>query len=112
MKNDIKDVCKMFVLFDDCFIIFFVVQIVLDNVFLIGFRLIIFCFCFGEKMMDGLLLFDFNREEICRLIVYVVIDIFMDGEVDLLWFILGLQELIGLRGVLSICLLFIDCGNF
>lgn len=50
-------------------------------------------------MMDGLLLFDFNREEICRLIVYVVVDIFMDGEVDLFWFILGLQELIGLRGV-------------
>lgn len=63
-------------------------------------------------MTDGLPLSDFNREEICRSTVHAAIDIFTDGEVDLLWSTSGLQELIGLRGVLSTCLSLTDCGNF
>lgn len=62
MKNDIKDVRKMFVLPDDCSTILSAVQTALDNVSITEFRPIIFCFRFGEKMTDGLPLSDFNRD--------------------------------------------------
>lgn len=55
IKNDIKDVRKMFVL------------PALDNVSLTGFRPIIFCFRFGEKMTDGLPLSDFKKRYVDQL---------------------------------------------
>jgi len=112
MKNDIIDVRKMFVLPDDCSTILSAVQTALNDISLTGFRPIIFCYRFGEKMTDGLPLSDFNREEICRSTIHAAVDISTDGEVDLFWSTSGLQELIGQRGVLSTCLSLTDCGNF
>jgi hypothetical protein len=112
-KNDINNVSRLFLLPDDSSTILKSLQASINQVSPTGnMRPIMFCFRFGEKMTSGLSLSDFNLNFLTRTTLHVAVDISTDGDVDLLWSTAGLQEIIGLRGTLTTCLSFADCGNF
>ncbi len=112
MKNDLLDVCRMWIMPDDSKWVLEMLQEAVDT---LGagenMEVIIYCFRFGEKMTGGLGLEDFDRESVRRVTVHAAVDISSEG-VDVLWSMYGLQAIVGNRGVLSSCLSLSDSGNF
>ena len=112
-KNDLDDVSKIFILPDDTEAILKANQDAIDSTdYPYGFKPIVFCFRFGEKMLQGLSLNMFNLDEIMSATVHEGTDISSVYGIDLFWSMVGIQRLTGSRGVLSTCLLFKDCANF
>lgn len=112
MKNDINHIEKMFILPDDSSAILGALQDSIEECRPDGdCEVILFCFRFGEKMTSGVSLKEFCHKEIHKVTVHSAIDLFSE-DIDLFWSTVGLQAVVGCRGVLSTCVSFSDCGNY
>lgn len=112
LKNDINDVGNLSVLPDDQETILQLLQNAVEQCFLDDhFTVIIFCFRFGEKSRLGINMMSFDWKEIARVTVHAAMDICSE-DMDLMWSMSGLQDIVGERGVLCNALSFRDCGNY
>lgn len=112
LKNDINDIGTFSLLPDDQEKILEIFQIALDQTLLDdNFEVIIFSFRFGEKSRRGIDLKPFDLKEVARVTVHAAIDISLE-DMDLMWSMSGLQQVVGQRGTLCNALSFRDCGNY